>query len=88
MPGGSVILGNFDVGNPDKALMDHIFEWRLIHRTPEDLRRIFALSKFGDTPVDVRAEPEKINLFAFCTRRAGEAGSVPLNQTGVFAILE
>jgi hypothetical protein len=87
VPGGTVVLGNFDVANPDKAFMDHILEWRLIHRTPEDLRGLFARSKFGDAPVDVRAEEERINLFAFCARQ-DRAAPRPSRQTGVYAILE
>ena len=49
--------------------MDHVLEWRLIHRTADDLRGLFARSRFGDAPVDVRAEEQGINLCAFCTRR-------------------
>jgi extracellular factor (EF) 3-hydroxypalmitic acid methyl ester biosynthesis protein len=71
VPGGTVILGNFDVANPDRAFMDHVLDWRLIHRTADDMRRLFAASQFGDAPVTVRAEHEQVNLFAFC-RREGE----------------
>jgi len=67
-PGGSVIVGNMDVTNPDRAFMDHILEWRLIHRTADDLRALFARSRFGDAQVDVQMEAERINLFACCTR--------------------
>jgi len=71
VPGGTVVLGNFDVENPDRMLMDHVMEWRLIHRTADDLRALFARSRFGDAAVDVRAEAQGINLFAFCTRPSG-----------------
>jgi hypothetical protein len=87
LPGGTVVLGNFDVANPDKAFMDHILEWRLIHRTADDLRSIFARSKFGDAPVEVEAEEARINLFAFCKRR-DDTPTRPSRQSGVFAILE
>lgn len=86
LPGGTVILGNFDVHNPHKAFMDHVLEWRLIHRTPDDLRRLFASSRFGQTPVDVRTEEAGVNLFAFGTRQGGEA--VPTRQSGVFAAMD
>ena len=87
LPGGTVVLGNFDVGNPDKAFMDHILEWRLIHRTPDDLRSLFARSKFGDSPVDVRSEQTRINLFAFGTRQ-GAAAARPSRQSGIYSILD
>lgn len=86
LPGGTVILGNFDVDNPHKAFMDHVLEWRLIHRTPADLRRMFAASKFGTAPVDVRVEEAGVNLFAFCTRD-GETATAA-RQTGTFAVME
>jgi hypothetical protein len=87
LPGGTVVLGNFDVGNPDKAFMDHILEWRLIHRTPDDLRSLFARSKFGDSPVEVRSEQTRINLFAFGTRQ-GAAAARPSRQSGIYSILD
>ena len=86
LPGGTVILGNFDVDNPHKAFMDHVLEWRLIHRTPGDLRRMFAASKFGTAPVDVRVEEAGVNLFAFCTRQGAETEAA--RQTGTFAVME
>jgi extracellular factor (EF) 3-hydroxypalmitic acid methyl ester biosynthesis protein len=70
LPGGTVVVGNFDVENPDRAFLDHIVDWRLIHRTADDLHELFARSKFGGSPVRVRTEPQQINLFAFSERLA------------------
>jgi CRP-like cAMP-binding protein len=67
--GGLTVLGNFAPGSPDRPFMDHLLEWRLIYRTPDDMRRLFAASKFGDTPVDIRFEQEGINLFASCRKQ-------------------
>jgi len=67
-PGGKALLGNFDPRCPNRVFMDHLLEWRLIYRTPDDMRRLFASSKFGDAPVDVRYEQEGINLFASCRK--------------------
>jgi extracellular factor (EF) 3-hydroxypalmitic acid methyl ester biosynthesis protein len=67
-PGGTAIVGNFDVVNPSKALMDHVLEWKLIHRSAQHLVALFAQSKFGEAPVDVRAESTGVNLFASATR--------------------
>ena len=66
--GGEAIIGNFDTRNPMKAFMDYVGEWVLIHRTPEDLRRIFSLSKFGKRPVEVTADTTDIQLFARCVK--------------------
>lgn len=67
-PGGRVILGNFHPNNVDKAFMDHILEWRLIHRTEDDMDRLFAKSKFGRKCSQIRFEQEGINLFAECVK--------------------
>jgi CRP-like cAMP-binding protein len=86
LPSGTVILGNFDAENPDKAFMDHILEWRLIHRTPDALRGLFARSKFGDTPMEVTYEERHVNLFAICTKRGAPAR--PSRQSGVMAVMQ
>jgi extracellular factor (EF) 3-hydroxypalmitic acid methyl ester biosynthesis protein len=67
-PGGTVIVGNFDVGNPDKAFMDHVLDWRLIHRSTSQLEALFGRSKFADAPLEVRTESTGINLFASTQR--------------------
>ena len=65
-PGGRVVVGNFDPRNPDRAFLDHLLEWPLIYRNPDDIRRLFASSDFRDRPVDIRYEGRGINLFATC----------------------
>jgi extracellular factor (EF) 3-hydroxypalmitic acid methyl ester biosynthesis protein len=67
-PGGTTIVGNFDIDNPDRAFMDHLLDWKLIHRSAQDLANLFAQSEFGPAPVDVRREATGINLFASARR--------------------
>ena len=57
---GKVILGNFHPRNPDKALMDHVFDWRLIHRTEADMDRLFRASAFQRACTNVRFEEQGI----------------------------
>lgn len=66
-PGGVLILSNFSKTNPNKAWMDHIFQWRLIHRDEHDLKAIFFKTPFGDN-IEVLSEGEGINLFAVATK--------------------
>ncbi len=68
-PGGTIIVGNFDVANPCKPFMDHLLEWRLIHGSAADLEALFRRSKFATAPFQVRTEGTGINLFA-STQRA------------------
>ena len=67
-PGGKLILGNFHPDNTCKAFMDHVLEWRLIHRSEEDMDRLFSQSAFGRPCTKIRFEQEGINLFAECVK--------------------
>lgn len=68
-PGGVLIIGNFGPNNPHRMFMDHIILWKLIHRSGEELREIFAGTAFGDN-VEIAAEEQTINLFAIA-RKSG-----------------
>jgi len=67
-PGGRLILGNFHPLNPIRALMDHILQWNLIHRTEQEMNRLFRASAFGRDCTNIRFEDEGINLFAECIK--------------------
>ena len=67
-PGGKVILGNFHSANPNKAFMDYVLDWRLIHRDENDMNRLFNSSKFQKTCTKIFLEERKINLFAECIK--------------------
>ena len=62
-PGGEVILGNFHPRNPNKAMMDHVLEWKLIPRTEDDMQRLFAATPFGRCS-EIVFEESGVNLFA------------------------
>ena len=66
--GGELILGNFHPRNHDKALMDYVLDWRLIHRTEADMDRLFEGSDFGRKATDIQFEEAGVNLFAACRR--------------------
>jgi len=67
-PGGKIILGNFHPDNSSKAYMDHVLEWELIHRTEEDMNRLYSSSDFKSTCTNIQFEDEGINLFAECIK--------------------
>ncbi len=67
-PGGRIILGNFHTSNPMKALMDYILDWRLIHRSEEDMHRLFMASDFGKGCSEIIYEAQGINMFASCVK--------------------
>ena len=68
LPGGTLIVGNVVPSNPTRAFMDHILEWVLIHRSEQQLRDLFARSRFGSAPLTFRTEPSGVDLFAFCRK--------------------
>lgn len=68
-PGGRCILGNFHPDNPTRALMDHVLDWPLIHRSEDDMNRLFSASKFGGPCERIRYEASGVNLFAVGVRR-------------------
>jgi len=63
-PGGKVILGNFHTRNPDRAMMDLVLDWKLIHRSEQDMNRLFEASRFARPCTEIRYEQEGINMFA------------------------
>ena len=67
-PGGKAILGNFHTSNPCKAFMDHVLEWRLIHRDEADMDRLYRMSAFGRACTNIRFEDQGVNLFAACVK--------------------
>lgn len=67
-PGGRLILGNFHTSNPEKAMMDYLVDWRLIHRTEDDVNTLYEQSKFGKPCSRILWEDQHINLFGECVR--------------------
>ncbi|AKT35939.1 cyclic nucleotide-binding domain-containing protein [Chondromyces crocatus] len=68
LPGGMAVIGNFEASNPNKAFMDHVVEWELIHRTAEDMHTMFSRSKFQGARLTVRTEDAGVNLFAIAQK--------------------
>lgn len=62
--GGRVLLGSLHITNPDKAFLEHVLHWQLIHRSEDDLHRLFAASKFGKARNRIFLEDEKVMMFA------------------------
>jgi extracellular factor (EF) 3-hydroxypalmitic acid methyl ester biosynthesis protein len=67
-PGGRVLFGNFHPRNPTKAFMDHVLDWKLVHRTEDDVNRLFAASAFARPASRILYEEQRINLFAECVK--------------------
>jgi len=66
--GGRVLLCNFHPNNYCKELMDYLLEWRLIHRSEEDMDRLFTHSAFRRSSTSMEFENEGINLISQCVK--------------------
>ena len=60
---GEMIIGNFSTSNPTQAYMEVIGDWRLTHRTPEQLVSLAKACNFKDSDIRIGKEPEGVNLF-------------------------
>ncbi|MCA9694951.1 MAG: cyclic nucleotide-binding domain-containing protein [Myxococcales bacterium] len=68
-PEGLAIIGNFADTCPDRALMDYILDWQLIYRTPDEMLDLFRRSAFRDDHLELRKEPNDVNLYVFARRK-------------------
>lgn len=60
--GGQLIIGNFNVENPNQFEMDLALDWRLIYRSKDDMKQLF-----GHLPGDMAMETENLNINLFFT---------------------
>lgn len=67
-PGGKLILGAIHRSDPAKAFLDHVLEWRLIHRTEEDLNRLLGLSAFESPCTSLRTDAGGVSMLAECIK--------------------
>ncbi len=66
--GGRSILGNFHINNPSRGLMDHLLDWRLIHRDEVAMKSLAESGGYSLDQTQLRLEPSGVNLFAISTR--------------------
>ncbi len=59
-PGGTLIIGNFNVTAPNQLTMRLALDWSLIYRSMDDLKRLFG--GLGGV-LSIEQEPEGVNLF-------------------------
>ena len=64
-PGGRSILGNFHKSNPTRGLMDHLLDWRLIHRDEADMHRLAQAPALPRMPRNVVSNQPESTCFRF-----------------------
>jgi extracellular factor (EF) 3-hydroxypalmitic acid methyl ester biosynthesis protein len=58
---GRLIIGNFDVSNPNSIMMDSALDWRLLYRSAQDMEELFRF--LGG---QIKVEQENLNINIFC----------------------
>lgn len=61
--GGEMIIGNFNVENPSRKIMEVLGDWFLYHRSEEDLVAFAKQAGIPQNRIEVMREPLGINLF-------------------------
>lgn len=59
-PGGRLVIGNFNINNPTRNIMELTLDWKLIHRSVSDMQKLFG--HLSDR-IRVDRESEDVNLF-------------------------
>ncbi len=67
-PGGKAVISSFHPRNAFKAFMDYIIDWKVTHRSEQEVQELFATSAFQCPGSAVRFEPGKIIFLAECTK--------------------
>jgi extracellular factor (EF) 3-hydroxypalmitic acid methyl ester biosynthesis protein len=67
--GGQIVIGNFAPHNPTKHYMELIGDWRLIYRSADQLAVLALECGIRSDAVQVRHEPEGVNLFLHVTKQ-------------------
>jgi len=65
---GELVVGNFSSTNPTQPYMEIMGDWRLKHRTPEQLVSLAKACGFKDSDITIGKEPESVNLFLHMKR--------------------
>jgi extracellular factor (EF) 3-hydroxypalmitic acid methyl ester biosynthesis protein len=63
LPGGEMIIGNFNVENPSRKIMEVLGDWFLFHRSDEELLGFAQQAGIPAEKASVLAEPIGVNLF-------------------------
>jgi len=58
-PGGEMVIGNFSTANPDRVFMEYWLDWKIIHRSEQDLLH---LTVGIDAECSVEADPTGIQM--------------------------
>ncbi len=62
--GAEIVIGNFAKTHASRPYMELVCEWRLIHRTEEEMAALMTAAGFDEASVTVESDATGVNLFA------------------------
>jgi hypothetical protein len=65
---GLLIVTNLQPANPDRLLMAHLLDWRVTHRSVDDVQRLVAQSRFRAQAPTLAIEVTESQLFVRCPK--------------------
>jgi CRP-like cAMP-binding protein len=68
LPGGRLIVTNLAPGHADQELMGNLLHWHAQHRGSDEMRALFARSRFAGQPVDLSLDDAQVTLTASCRK--------------------
>jgi extracellular factor (EF) 3-hydroxypalmitic acid methyl ester biosynthesis protein len=72
-PSGRVLFTNIAIENPFRLWIECLADWKLIHRSAGDLKRLCADAGYGADEVVIEADPTALALIATCQVEAVDA---------------
>ena len=67
-PGGRVVLASFYSGNPEKAFMDYVADWKIAHRSESEINEQFAKSAYGRECTALHFDSNRRLFLAECVK--------------------
>ncbi len=71
-PGGEILVGNFEEGNPSQAFMEWTVDWPLIHRSAHDFAQLFLEAGFDADDLRLEREVPEGRILMVTARVGGE----------------
>ena len=68
LPGGRLMITQLAQGHADQDLMGNLLHWHAHHRSGDEVRALFARSRFAGQPLDLSLDDAQVTLTASCRK--------------------
>jgi SAM-dependent methyltransferase len=67
-PGGQLLLSSVHAANPERAFLDYVIDWKIVHRNEEEINALLVRSSFQSPAKSFTVDSGKITFVAVCER--------------------